>query len=298
MKALVPILAARTGASLLMLACATAIIAPAYARPGRDRPSPTLTTTARTINAANVAARVAPDATGWANATERYAFADGALFQVYAAPGKVTDIGLEPGETLVGAGPVAAGDTARWIIADTTSGTGPAARVHILLKPTRPDIATNLVINTDKRTYHLELTATPQTYMAAVDWTYPEDALIALHAAAEAAARAAPVAQSVDAAALDFDYRIAGDRVAWRPERVFDDGHQTFIAFPDSIATGTLPPLFVTGPDGQAALVNYRVKGRYMVVDRLFAAAELRLATKKHQDVVRITRTAPRKAAA
>jgi hypothetical protein len=31
------------------------------------------------------------------------------------------------------------------------------ARVHILVKPTRPDIRTNLVINTDRRTYHIEL---------------------------------------------------------------------------------------------------------------------------------------------
>jgi type IV secretion system protein VirB9 len=36
-------------------------------------------------------------------------------------------------------------------------------------------------------------------------------------------------------------------------------------------------------------VVNYRVRGRYYVVDRLFAAAELRLG-EKHQQVVRIVR--------
>jgi len=35
-------------------------------------------------------------------------------------------------------------------------------------------------------------------------------------------------------------------------------------------------------------VVNYRVAGRYYVVDRLFAAAELRLGGKR-QKVVRIT---------
>jgi type IV secretion system protein VirB9 len=83
----------------------------------------------------------------------------------------VTDIALQEGEQLVGSGPVAAGDTVRWIIGDTVSGIGPAARVHILVKPTRPDLATNLVINTDRRTYHLELRATPSTYMASLSWT-------------------------------------------------------------------------------------------------------------------------------
>ncbi len=53
-----------------------------------------------------------------------YPSRDGALYQVYAAPGQITDIALAPGEPLVGSGPVAAGDTVRWIIGDTESGTG------------------------------------------------------------------------------------------------------------------------------------------------------------------------------
>ena len=57
------------------------------------------------------------------------------------------------------------------------------------------DEATNLVINTDRRTYHLELRANPSVYMASVSWTYPQDELIALRQAQEAEARAAPVAQ-------------------------------------------------------------------------------------------------------
>ena len=86
-----------------------------------------------------------------------YPFIGGALYQVYAAPGQITDVALQGGEQLTGSGPVAAGDTVRWIIGDTESGTGAAKRIHILVKPTRPDLVTNLVINTDRRTYLLEL---------------------------------------------------------------------------------------------------------------------------------------------
>jgi type IV secretion system protein VirB9 len=75
---------------------------------------------------------------------------------------------LQEGETLVGNGPVPAGDTVRWIIGDTESGTGPTRRVHIIVKPTRPDLTTNLIINTDRRTYLLELRSTERTYMASV----------------------------------------------------------------------------------------------------------------------------------
>ena len=71
--------------------------------------------------------------------------------------------------------------------------------------------------------------------------------------------------------------------------RAFDDGRQTFIEFPPTIATGVAPPLFVVDAKGEASLVNYRVNGRFYIVDRLFDLAELRFGL-KHQDVVRITR--------
>ena len=118
------------------------------------------------VEQANGAARVQPTRAGYINAMQVYPFSDGALYQVYAAPGEITDIALAPGEQLVGSGPVAAGDTVRWVIGDTESGTGQDKRIHILVKPTRADLATNLVINTDRRTYHLELRSTEKTYMA------------------------------------------------------------------------------------------------------------------------------------
>src|SRR3546814_123198 len=75
-----------------------------------------------------------------------------------------------------------------------------------------------------------------------------------------------------------------------RPVRAFDDGRQAYIEFPQTIGTSEMPPLFVLGSDGKAELVNYRVQGRYIIVDRLFGAAELRLGTKKSAQRVRITR--------
>ena len=68
------------------------------------------------------------------------------------------------------------------------------------------------------------------------------------------------------------------------------DGAKVFIQFPSGLKQGEAPPLFVIGADGKPALVNYRVKGALYIVDRLFAAAELRLGTPP-QPVVRIVRT-------
>ncbi|WP_082766111.1 P-type conjugative transfer protein TrbG [Paramesorhizobium deserti] len=250
------------------------------------------------ISAANEAARMQPIRNGFINAVQVYPFAVGALYQVYAAPGQVTDIALQPGETLVGSGPVAAGDTARWIIGDTESGTGTTKQVHILVKPTRPDLQTNLVINTDRRTYHLELRSTESTYMASVSWQYPADQLIALRRQNAWAAELQPVASGVDISKLNFRYRIEGDSTPWRPLRAFDDGSKVYIEFPSGIGQGEMPPLFVIGGSGNSELVNYRARQNYYVVDRLFAAAELRLGDKDTQKRVRIVRTDGRPVAA
>ena len=242
------------------------------------------------VNRANAAARMQPVRAGFINAVQVYPFSEGALYQVYTAPGQVTDVALQEGEQLVGSGPVAAGDTVRWIIGDTESGAGATKRIHILVKPTRPDLLTNLVINTDRRTYLLELRSTSATYMASVSWEYPRDQLIALRRQNVAAATAAPIDAGIDVSKLRFRYRITGDNPAWRPLSAFDDGSKVYIEMPRGLAQGEAPPLFVIGPEGDGQLVNYRVRQNYYHVDRLFAAAELRLGG-EHQQTVRISRT-------
>jgi type IV secretion system protein VirB9 len=244
------------------------------------------------VDQANAAARIQPSRSGYLNAVQVYPFADGALYQVYGAPGQVTDVVLQAGEQLVGSGPVAAGDTVRWIIGDTESGTAKATKVHILVKPTRPDLITNLVINTDRRTYHLELRSTEKTYMASVSWIYPQDELIALRRQNTSADAAAPIESALDINNLRFRYTIEGDNPPWRPLRAFDDGRRVYIEFPRGIGQGEMPPLFIVGPEGKTSeLVNYRVRSNHIIVDRLFAAAELRLGDGGSERRVRIVRT-------
>jgi type IV secretion system protein VirB9 len=257
-----------------------------------SRRTPEPTDPAARVNQANAAARIQPVRDGFINSMQVYPFTQGALYQVYTAVGQITDIALQPGETLVGSGPVAAGDTVRWIIGDTESGTGATKQIHILVKPTRTELMTNLVINTSLRTYHMELRSTEKTYMASVSWQYPQDQLIALRRQNTEAQAVQPVASGVDLSRVNFRYQVTGDRAPWRPLRAFDDGKQVFIEFPRGIGQGEMPPLFVVGPEGDTSeLVNYRVRGNYMVIDRLFAAAELRFGAAKNQKRVRISRT-------
>ncbi len=236
---------------------------------------------------ANEAARIQPAGANFVNATQVWPYMPDALYQVYTAPEKITDIALEAREELIS---VSAGDTVRWIIGDTTSGGSGTERVHILVKPTRGDLRTNLVITTNQRTYHLELSSTTQTWLSSVSWSYPLDQLMVLKSAVKKAESEAPVAQGVALDHLNFQYDISGDYPAWRPLRAFDDGEKVYVEFPASIVQGDMPPLFILGPNKSTELVNYRVRSHYYIVDRLFTAAELRLGTNP-QERVRIERS-------
>ena len=265
---------------LILCGSLAALAPPAFAQP------------ASAVIGANKAALREPVKSGFLNAMQVYPYSEGALFRLFAAPERVSDIALQPGETLTS---VAAGDTVRWTVGDTTSGSGEGRRTHILVKPFAPGLTTNLVITTDRRVYHVLLTSTASTAMTSIRWTYPQDELQALARQHAEAAAAKPVSTGIAIEQLQFNYRISGDTPAWRPLRAFDDGRQTWIEFPADLGAGEAPPLFVLGDKGEAELVNYRVAGRYYVVDRLFAAAELRLGAQK-QKIVRITRVGKRPA--
>ncbi|MBM6398596.1 P-type conjugative transfer protein TrbG [Ochrobactrum anthropi] len=248
------------------------------------------TTPTGRVENANAAARVEPRREGYYNAIQIYPWSEGALYQVYAAPGQITNIALEPGESLTGAGPIAAGDTARWIIGDTESGSGTTRRVHILVKPTRPDISTNLVVTTDRRTYMIELRAREALYMPSVSWSYP-----APPAGQRQTVPAAPIIPAE--AARNYRYGLTGDTPPWCPISIFDDGRRVYVVFPRGIVQGEMPPIFVLGSDGEPQIVNSRIHQNILIVDRLFGAAELRLGSGDRQQTVRIIRTEQRQAA-
>ena len=252
-----------------------------------DKPAPESPDEKTRVARANAEARVAPSREGYINAIQVWPYSDGALYQLYTSPGRVTVIALQQGEELV---TVSAGDTVRWIVGDTASGAGANLRVNILVKPTRVGLKTNLVITTNRRTYLLELSSTPQAWMASASWDYPKDRMLALQKQAQQGQAAAPVDSGLSLERIKFRYAISGDSPPWKPLRAFDDGERVYIQFPSGITQGELPPLFVIGQQGDGQLVNYRFRSPYYVVDRLFGAAELRLGTDKAA-VVRIERT-------
>ena len=248
------------------------------------------------LGLSNAASAAQPGERAWVaavtTALRTYAYQDGMVYPVLASPGRITDLVLQPGERLVGSGPLAAGDTVRWIIGDTVSGTGGDQRVHVLVKPTALGLATNLIINTDRRTYHLDLRSVARGADPEVRWRYAEPAIVVVPAPPAAAP---PVVVEPDLTRLNLAYRIKGPRVPWRPLRVFDDGRRTYVEFAPAIVLADLPPLFIPGPDGKASeLVNYHVSGHRIVIDRILDRAELRLGQGRGERRVRLIREAGR----
>ncbi|RZJ00953.1 MAG: P-type conjugative transfer protein TrbG [Brevundimonas sp.] len=241
----------------------------------------------RAIAAANVAARAPSREDDFVGGVQLFAWSPGRVFEVWAAPMRVTTLSLGAGEILVAK---AAGDTVRWQIGEAVSGEGASLRTHVLLKPLERGLETNLVLTTNRRVYLIDLkSGAADAYNTAVAWD--EDALAS--ATSGVAPTAAPVSTSValPEGELDARYRIEprGRRPRWTPTSVFNDGLRTFITFPPELQTDEAPVLFVIAADGQAQMVNYRQAGGLFVVDRIFDRAELRLGDRRPQ-VVRLSR--------
>ncbi len=210
-----------------------------------------------------------------------YDYKDGAIYEIHAGVDRITDIELQQGEGLTG-NPVS-GDTVRWKISVLSSGKGPTAKTHLILKPLESDIETNFILTTDRHTYHLRAMSS-DWYMPSVTWNYPQEESPEYQDLVKKQQNEEPLVVSADK--LNFSYEIDGRSYSWKPVRVFDDGEKTYLQMPPDLRVGDAPVLFIIDDEeDEPALVNYRVKGTYYIVDRLFTKAELRVGKNKSVEI-------------
>jgi type IV secretion system protein VirB9 len=249
-----------------------------------------------TIAKAAAKATRQPTPKGFIDAVEYYDYAPGVVYTAVTSPGFVTTIALQPGEQLESC---AAGDTTRWIVQSVQAGSGTDRQSLILVKPRLPDLATNMVITTDRRIYQIDLrSVSVGVYQTMIAWHYPFGSLTIIEnklQRQEAGANAV-LGRHLNLSQLNFNYLILKQKdktPPWTPLRAFDDGQKTFIEFPPDLGVTAAPPLFVLGRNGRAQIVNYRIRGDYYIVDQLFNEAELRLG-QNPQTIVRIQRAKPK----
>lgn len=217
--------------------------------------------------------------------------------KIICRPMYVTDVILQPGEVVTGVHP---GDPVRWTFVPGQSGTGSTEQVHVLIKPLMADISTNLVINTDRRTYILDLVSSATKHFPSVSFSYPTDTLAAWTSFIEQ--KRADRRNNLELSSgytvtpedLHLDYEIRGENtLRWKPIRVWDDGIKTYIQFKKgSVKKSVEAPVLVVFEHKKEVLVNYRVAEDMYIVDRVFNAGALIIGTGTAQDRVVIKRLA------
>ena len=236
----------------------------------------------------------------WSRRTVEPMLADGgkvvfvhgaSLPAIIAAPMQVSDVELQAGETV---NEIVVGDSARWMVVSGSAGNGPGATVHLFIKPVDAGLESSAVITTDRRVYHLRLVSQRAGHTPYVGFLYSDELRQqAAHRRAKEAkdrewASTSLDGKTVDLSALNFNYEVKG-KAAWKPERVYDDGQQTFIRLPQKTRSGEMPVLLVR-KGRQDVLVNYRVKDQAMVVDGLFERIALVIGVGSDQEKIEIIR--------
>jgi type IV secretion system protein VirB9 len=213
--------------------------------------------------------------------------------KIVCRPMYATDVILQEGEVVTGVHP---GDAVRWAFVPSKSGTGDAEQVHVLIKPLAADISTNIVINTDRRTYLLDLMSSAKDFMPSVSFSYPDDYLKSWEAflteKRKSDSSVLSSGYSVNPEDLHLDYEIRGkDSLRWKPVRVWDDGVKTFIQFKKGSAKKSVDaPVLLAYEHKKEVIVNYRVAEDMYVADRVMDKAALIVGTGANQDRVVITR--------
>lgn len=190
---------------------------------------------------------------------------------IVCAPLHVCDIALQEGEVVQGTPHV--GDSVRWKISPALSGNDEKRVTHLIIKPTESGLDTNLIIATDRHTYHIRLVSSSYRYLSSVGFSYPEeqqqewaDLSRAVHGGSGNGSADMP---SVAVNRLNFDYRIkvVKGKPSFKPLRAMDDGYHTYIAMNEDLVQQEAPVLIGITPQGEEQMINYRVKGNLYIVD-------------------------------
>ncbi|MGD9153316.1 MAG: P-type conjugative transfer protein TrbG [Gammaproteobacteria bacterium] len=235
------------------------------------------------VNRANRQALRLPKSTSYVDSIMSFSYMPGALYKIYCAPLSVTDLQFQPGENIIS---VAAGDTYRWEVSKTYSGSSSDKMEHLLIKPTESNLTNSLVVTTNLRTYHLSLHSTYHTYMAVVTWHYPSShSFVKRYRSLTSKNRL----DGLRLANLNFNYKLTmtkGNKPPnWSPIEVFNDGQKTYIQFPKNMQIA--PTLFL-GDKENVKAANYRVKGNYYIIDSVVYQAQLCLG-EKNSPIIQIT---------
>ena len=180
-------------------------------------------------------------------------YRDREVYKIVASYGFQTTIEFSEKETVE---TISIGDSIAWQVV-------PAGH-RVFLKPQEQNAVTNMTVVTSLRPYYFELGAkkvsNPSSVTFLVRFTYP-DSGTAFPEVRATRAVAPPAKKPTD---YNFNYTLTGAKEI-APLRIFDDGEFTYMQFR---ALTDLPAIFLVDKDRQESVVNYRIEGSYVVIER------------------------------
>lgn len=173
-----------------------------------------------------------------------------------------SSIELEAGETIQS---ISVGDSTTWQILPQGN--------RIFLKPIDQDATTNMTVVTSRRVYLFELHADEAVdirddeMVFVARFVYPEgDEFTDVQFFDNNIANEEEDLIPPPSKDFNYNYSITGSHLI-APEKIFDDGEFTYMEFKG--VNAALPAIFQVNKYGRESLVNYRVSGPYIVVERV-----------------------------
>ena len=194
------------------------------------------------------------------------------IFNVYTHPYFSTDIKFHS-KVLA----FALGDSVRWIAEPVLN--------NLFVKPSEKHLETSLSVITQNHTYEFLLSSQSLIFYQLVEFRHPKKiaVFIAKNIQKEIVKKNKVFNTGVkkltpqEIAKIRFNYIVSGSK-SIRPIQVFNFNGFVYLFMPKKLQS--MPAFFIMS-NGHLDLVNYIVKGRYIIVERLFNKGALKLGKKE-----------------
>ena len=213
------------------------------------------------------------------NRLKAWYFKKGHVYQLHCQTFHTTVIQLEPGEILKESPYLSETDV--WRLSFGQGIADGQETTFLMLKPDYSGLTSTLTLVTDRRLYMIELKSYKDHYMPFVSWVYPnhEDTRTAF-TKWENDRKLVEEFSGMNAENLSFDYKIRhsiGNKPAWLPVLVYDDGQKTYIVLDKKCLNMTIPTVFKK----KREIVNKEVRKNIIVINELIEKVTLRSGKQK-----------------
>ena len=207
-------------------------------------------------------------------------------FEINTKVGYVTDVQLRPGEVVQ---KIASGNTTQWQVdVDIIDGVQ-----HVYIKPMVSGIRTNMIINTDQRSYRFLVNSTDEMEYVVVFNFAELDREAQLKAEAEAlAAQQARLdnLKRLQNTHFNTNYKVIKTKnvkTVYVSKNIFDDGQKTYIEVSDLALRDNLPLVYSYDDweKGKLQLVNYRLKNNVIEIDKVVNKMRVMFSQNSYFDV-------------